>query len=505
MREYAQGLKEYRTLVGEPGISARLTEKDANLTLRHDLKKEDLGKIDSARLVSVLKLFGTSLKCYASQVVGSQELGAQALNPETLKAGLFTGFMNDLSAGADCRLVVVINKTDLINKAFGPVNGRLLMYFDSQRACQILDQDIVSLEQEWFLPSEKLFIILGEPHCILRGEILNIFGDVPEKTIRDFVRESLPDMKKGILNTRLNTRSRETHWQNGTRFLLPEYLSVHDEAEQKDQVFTPKLNKHFLDLTIASLANYTHTEGSALMSLFEGQKRFEVKADAAVPVPDGVCDTWFDIYDWTYDDRTADKLSIVRNLITLQPAGAATQNYAVMIANADQLLRSAKDHYERFVGESIKEYFDKLKEATTYVQSKVDSLGQQVSSLVDTFIKNLLATAGFLIGAVLWKIADARAAAAYPVIVFAFVAYIAVILVVYYPLTWWSYFLTTKEYNHSLGLYQRSFTTSDLNTFIGTAFTRRRIHFWEAFVLTALMHFVLLAAGVLAHWRGWLR
>jgi hypothetical protein len=505
VKEYAQGLKEYRTLVGEPVISARLTEKDAKLTLSHDLKKEDLGKIDSARLVSVLKIFGTTLKCYASQVVGSQQLGAQELNPETLEAGLFTGFMNDLSAGADCRLEVEIDKTKLINKAFGPDHGRLLMYFDSQRAHQILDQDLVSLEKEWFSQNEKLFIVLGEPYCILRGEILNIFGDVPEKIIREAVTEPLPDKNKDSLSTRLSTRARETHWQNGTKFLLSEYLRVHDEGDQKDQAFTPKLNKHFLDLTIASLANFTHTEESTLVSLFEGQKRFEVKADAAVPVPDEVCNTWFEIYDWTYDDRTADKLAIVRNLITLQTASALTQNYAVMISHADQLLRSAKDHYERFVGESIKQYFDKLKDATTYVQSKVDAIGQQVGNLIDTFIKNLLATAGFLIGTVLWKIADLKLVAAYPVIIFAFLAYMVVILVVYYPIMWWSYHLTSKEYDHSLELYNRSFTEADVDTFIGKSFDKRKIQFWVAFIVTVLIHVWLLIMALVAHRYRWLR
>jgi hypothetical protein len=322
-------------------------------------------------------------------------------------------------------------------------------------------------------------------------------------TIRPFVQESLPDDKKEKLKTRLNTRASETHWQNATQFILPEHLKIKDRTVGGDKVFKPKLNKHFLDLTIASLANYTRSEGAALVLLVEGQKRLEVGPNQIFAVNDAVCSDWFAIYDWTYEDHTRDKMSIIRNLVTLQPYTPEDQNYGVITSNVDTLAKSAKDHYEKFVGESIKTYFDKLKEATTYVQSKVDSVGQQVNGLVDTFTKNLLAIAGFVIGTVLVKLIDPSLARIYPLIALAFVVYMGVILIVYYPLTLGSYLLTAKEYDHSLLLYKRSFTEEDVKTFIGSSFKRRKIHFWIAFVATALVHILLLAAAYIAHRRGW--
>lgn len=504
MKEFAESLADYRQLAGEPDIKLELTETDSQLVLSHKLHKENLAKIDRNRLRNFLDLFGVAVKCAVSRLVGREELGSLELQPDTVE--VLADFIADLADTDDCTLRVAIDKSALAKKAFGAFNGRLLMYFDHARALTVLDGDLVSLERQWFLQNQPVFIVISKPHCLLQGDILNVFGDTPVQTIRELVENyALSDAMKRKLDSRLSTRSRETHWHNGPQFLLPEYLNVSDNGKTPDQTFKPKINQHCMKLMMASLANYTHTENGELVSLFEGQKRFEVKGDTAVAVSNDACRNWFGSYDWIYEDRTSDKLAILRSLVTLQPQGTNTKNYAGILANADHFLRSAKDHYERFVDGSITKYFDKLKDATTYVQSKIDSVGQQVAAIVDTFIKNLLATAGFLVGTILWKIADARTAAAYPVILFAFLAYMAVILLVYYPLIWWSYHLTTSEYDHSLRLYQRSFTTADLEEFIGSAFDRRRRHFWLAFLSTLVMHVLLLAAGIVAHCRGWLR
>lgn len=504
MKDYAESLKQYRTLVGEPRIVASINENDKDLVLRHDLQKEDLERIDVSALTAFLTLFGGSLDCKVSEMVGDQPVNNLDLSPEAVAQGRFQKFIADLPAATHCRLRVTINKIQLLEAVFGKTTGTMLLYFDSTSILATLDEDLITIENSWFVPGEKVFLILGDQDCILVGDILHVFGGVSLETIRDFVQKPLQKSQKEKLETRLNTRASETHWQNATRFILPEHLSVQDRTVNSDKVFKPKLNKQLLDLTIASLANYTRPEGAALVSLFEGQKRLEVGPNRTFAVSDAICSDWFAIYDWTYEDHTRDKMSIVRNLVTLQPYTPMDQNYGVVTSSVNALVKSASDHYARFIGESIKTYFDKLKEATTYVQSRVDSVGQQVNGLVDNFTKNLLAIAGFVIGTVLAKLLDPNLARIYPLIAFAFVLYMSVILIVYYPLTFWSYVLTAKEYKHSLGLYKQSFTEDDVKKFIGDSFKRRKVHFWIAFLTTALVNVLLLGAAYFAHKRGWL-
>jgi hypothetical protein len=491
MQEYWSEIEGHRKLIGEPDEK---TESSESLTLIYLRKKEELAPLQSAFMGNFLMMFGSSLE-YWLQDIASGDDNNLSLDLIGFEKGLLKKWCDDLPPGADCKLVLNISKAELTKQVFGAVEGPMIFYFYSEGFLETFPKDLATIERDWYRPREKLFILLGDCNCIFVGDILHVFGGVTVDSIRKFVYAPLSDFQKAKLIQRLESRATETHWQNGPRFLLPEYLKFQDRTDPKETILKPKFNKHFMDLTIASIANYTHAEGQGLVSLFEGQKRVEVKSTAAVTVSDDVCDTWFKIYEWIYKDHTHDKLAIARNLITLQPYDRGTLNYSVITSNPDLLLESAPDLYDKFIGDSIKNYFDKLKEASTYVQSKVDSLGQQVSALVDTFIKNLLATAGFIIGTVLSKLIDPNLLRVYPLLVSAFLVYMAVILFVYYPLAWWSYHLTCSEYDHSLKLYKRSFTESDLQKFVGTAFKRRKIYFWCAFGLTALVHVALLVTG----------
>ena len=501
MREYWDQLEKHRQLVGN---SNDWNERPDNLTVTYYRKKEDLSALFTPVLGQFLMTFGGSLT-YLLQDTASGNDNNLELDQPKFEQGLLKKWIEELPPGAECKLVLVINKTMLRKQVFGEIDGKMVLYFRSDNALSVLAKNLVAIEKEWFAPGQKFFLVLGDIDCFLVGDILHVLGGVTIDTIRRFVYQPLADAAKDKLTAQLNTRAAETHWQNGTEFIVPEYLNFKDQTGKAEITLKAQLNKHFLDLIIASLANYTHSEPSGLVALFEGQKRVEIRSPTIVSIPDEVRATWFEIYDWTYEDHARDKLAIVRNLITLQPYSPETENYGVITSNANFLLSSAKDHYVKFIGDSIKAYFDKLKDATTYVQSKVDSVGQQVSGLVDTFTKNLLATAGFLIGTVLWKIVDPKLAAAYSVIVFAFVAYMILILAVYYPITWWSYHLTCKEYNHSLELYKRSFTESDVMTFIGNSFDKRRMHFWVAFGVTALIHVLLLTAACVGYKQRWLQ
>jgi hypothetical protein len=493
VKEYWQELEKHREFLGQPD---ERTEGPDNLTLIYRRKKEDLD-LALERVpfpASFLELFGDSLS-YLLEDVASGDDNNLKLDLPGFRKGFLDEWLKSLSAGAECRLVLIISKNKLIGQVFNAIAGNMLLYFYSESILEILDKDLQSLEQAWFKPGQKFFLLLGDRECTFVGPVLHVFGGATTSVIRGLVYDSLLDAQRSKLITRLQTRSAETRWQDGTRFLLPEYLNFQDKTAKPETRLKPRFNKHLLALTIASIANYTHSEGTSLISLFEGQKRVEVKIAHGATMSDEVCNAWFKIYDWTYTDHTRDKLAIIRNLVTLQPYDSATHNYAMLTSSPDAILQSAPDLYDKFIGDSIKQYFDKLKDASTYVQSKIDSVGQQVTGLVDTFTKNLLATAGFLIGTVLSKLIDPNLSKIYPLLVKAFLVYMGVILLVYYPLAFYSYRLTCREYNHSLSLYKRSFTESDLQRFVGRAFFRRRIYFWVAFVATALVHIALIVSG----------
>ncbi len=501
MKEHVDSLNDYLQMIGHPPVERT---ENGTLVIRHALTKVDLGNLDKARLGAFLTLFGDSVQCMVSRMVGTQSIDNLKLCATVLANGTFERYLADMPADGNYQLRTTIDKAVLLKSIFGAFEETILFYFDSTPLLTQLNSDLLTIENAWFSKRGKVFLLLGDRDLMLVGDVLHVFGRIPEQTIKHYVSQPLTVEEKQKHQGRLSIRAAETHWQNGPRLILPEHLRVRDETPGGDKLFKPGLNKHFLDLTIAGLANYTRPEGSGLIVLFEGQKRLEVGPNDGSPVSDEVCNGWFRIYDWAYENRTRDKLSIIRNLVTLQPYTSADKNLGVITSKVDMLSRSAQDHYVKFIGESIKEYFDKLKEAATYVQSKVDAVGQQVNGLVDVFTKNLLALAGFVIGTVLAKLIDQNLARIYPLIAVAFVIYMGVVLLVYYPLTLGSFILTSREYNHSLALYRRSFTEEDVNTFIGNSFRGRRVHFWIAYIATFLVHLLLLILAYLAHRRGWL-
>jgi hypothetical protein len=493
MREYLDRVVGLRSLLGD-GNTGTVSETQEVLRFYHTLSKSALAALRFEDINEFISGFPDGLTFSLQQGSLESPTGDYEITLN-MSADDYQEIVDYLDDDISCTVSFTIDKRRLALATFGQLTGRWLFYFYERPFLEVLSGDILRIEREWIRDVEKLFVVIGQPFCLLNGWILHVFGGMSASEIRGHIEEPLTEDDQNLLKARLTTRMVEAPWQDGARILTPDYLSCIDEGDPKDTAIKPRLNKHLLDLILFSLANYTLRDPTGWTARFEGRKQLDIRVSSAGTVSDEVCNAWLDLYKWVYESRSRDKMAIVRNLLTLHPYDEQSGNYVLVTTHAKTMLTSSKHHFDQLVGESVEKYFDKLKEATSYLQGKVDAIGQQIAALVDTLVKTLLGTVGFAITTVLSKLLDPKSGPISQLVVGAFILYILATILAYYPVTLKAYQLNCRDYQRNETSARRIFSEADLKDFMGSSYRDRCSLFQWTFWGTLVVYVLLMWFG----------
>jgi hypothetical protein len=468
-----------------------------------ELSREQLSAVDAPTVAATLASLGHGAR------IELQEKGFGDDRHLTLLHGMpIEQRLEDYISTADLNSAfhaeVLISKEALLTTSLPSAEDEIRWYFSPDTASEVAKTGLPGVQQAWFRPRVRTVLIInGLPTRCHSPYFMLLPGDWTVGDIRDALAAAVSEDDWKQLDERLSRRRTETNWQGAPAMLSPDVLHLVCEppvAPQDD--LRGRLNKLCLDAVVGSLANYTEIrqgpgEDPAWLARFEGQKRVEIITSGVDKVEDSVCDQWFDLYDRAYSSRyVTDMINIIRNLLTLQPVDRDNGNCSILLERGADIAESSRAHYERYVGESIEKYFAKVKETAAFFQSKVDAVSQQINGLIDAFLKNLLAIAGFLIGTLVAKVADKTQASAVPVLLWAFVVYIAVSSTIYYVVSWKTYRLTRMEYDDNMENARRFFTPEDQKRYIGEAFKRRESLFLGTFGVTVAVYFLAFVAAI---------
>lgn len=508
MKRYALLLKELcEPLLDAPYTAKGVVEEYDVYHHKIDIDREKLSRLQSDKLQATLTEFGEFIQ------IGLERAYSETPTPVAEYEDI-SDYLSDYSSDTTHTLTIRVDKAGLLRREFPIQNSRVVWLITPEHMTQEWTRNLIQIENIWFPDNSPLVLLVEKPGCQLSGEWISVLGtDLDNGLLKSYVEKQKNDEACTLLAERARQRSLETRWLSGAKRLLPEQLfcsPVADGTRYPD--IEEPLFKKCMDLIVCSLANLTepnldsNMNPSSWLARFEGQKQVLVETGGLTRVDFDSCQIWFNLYRLVYNSsKVNEAMGILRNLLTLQPYDQATKNYSLLVDWGDELTKSVQSHYNKFIGSSVDQYFAKLKESSAFFQGKVDALGKQISDLIDAFLKNLLAVFGVVTGTVLVKSIDSttQSQKLLPYLFISFTAYVFIVTLFYYLVSWKSFNLTKTEYDKNISVAKSFFTDEDLKKYIGTAFKERvslfQITFWTTFSIYAIL-FLVGFIGIFVTW-----
>ena len=197
---------------------------------------------------------------------------------------------------------------------------------------------------------------------------------------------------------------------------------------------------------------------------------------------------------WAYSGKTADKLPVLRSVISSALGRERNANYALLPQNAQRIFETARSNYAAFVSGFVTSYFDKLKEIDIYVRQTGLEIANRVSDLVKTLTTNLLATVGVVVGGFVAYALDKKSSPQLLSIGLRVYGVYTLVFPLLYSLILHGlvdYTITKHEFKQHTSELERNLHIVGLGRKSGTALRCRTRHFWFVLATSATVYIVI--------------
>lgn len=403
----------------------------------------------------------------------------------------------------ELRLKVSISKDGWLTDVLGrDLAARPLLFLLPQELLQHLESSTAELVDAWLAPDERpLIVLLPAAEGSLEGSWLGVFGGDAAAKAAGFVRErtgpAAERERQRLEKIRDNLADKECRWKEVPK-LTPAHLRLADHGfsgEVADDV-RRELATIAAELAVGYLADRTDAkEGEASRSLFYGYKtvqvpsgrealRRRVRDEGLDPEP------LLDLWAAAYQDLSAERLKIVRWLVTQKLEEGPEGNERALLDGADEILSSARDQFDGLLRRNLAEYFQARQKLLDFLRGYTQEIADAVTELSGELISNLYKTLGAILGAVV--AAELTNEAALVVGTTALLYFIYVVSTLRFPVRaiHERYRLKKKEYdNHVAQLVARDvLMKEEIERFQGQAFEDAEAMFHRYFEKTRLVY-----------------
>ena len=250
-------------------------------------------------------------------------------------------------------------------------------------------------------------------------------------------------------------------------------------------------------LSVAYLADQTQASNGSLKCQFRGHKPVWV-TPARLSEPNADCASIYNLFQWSYENSSSDKLGIVRQIISLQLGDSdSSRNYGSLLHKANDILGASKSNFRLYLRRSVELYFSKRLEISRYIQKFSDAMGANVSGLTSDLIGNLYRTVGIIIGVIFTGILDPDYTPTVITLVsMLYVVYILFIMVYMLPATFFKYRNKSQDYHHAIAELHDVLSTEEISRLQGNSFSRAKRLFWGYFGATYFIYALLGATAL---------
>lgn len=390
-------------------------------------------------------------------------------------------------AGGDVKISVQItlDKSAFYALVSWPTDVKGLMYISPKKFLRSLNLENLQKIDRLLSPgSESLVVLLlGGATGRAVGPNLKILG-------RDcWLALSFDDLevdqaeKKRVQDIN-RFRYEECHWDVHASAITPFHLHT-DTNELNDRNLAKHLNQVRDYLCVAHLANRLRIGNGQTTCEFLGHKLVKVVMPKVLDVHPSP--GFFKLFLWAYENSSSDKISILRQIVSILLNGDASDNYRKLLESGNEILGIAKSNFQLFLRRSVELYFDKRIRVNEFFQKYSKEVGENLSHLTTELVNNLYKTVGIILGAVIAALIDPNQTRA---IIFwtssLYLIYILFILVYLLPSTYVRFSGISRAYLHSRSELRDVLTEDEISRIEGQIYQRTRYEFLVFFSLTKL-------------------
>lgn len=116
------------------------------------------------------------------------------------------------------------------------------------------------------------------------------------------------------------------------------------------------------------------------------------EVDSEIPVTDEIVASFANVFKWIYEIRVTDRVSVLRNIITLY-----TTTIEGLIKNVDEIHESAKSNFKFYTQESVDEFIGMQQEISNYLLETQREFSELRRNLANSLSRDLFRVFGFLV------------------------------------------------------------------------------------------------------------
>lgn len=443
----------------------------------------------------------TDLSLDENQARVFQEFASHlAETPPPLPLDTFaSGLQNMLTAGLSPLLdiAILMNKAKFLKDLGFETIVQPVLYIFSEKFLQKLQDPDLWKVFNWLLdsPHETLIILLGDVEGLASGPNNRICGIDHWRPLD--VNLAAGDEACQLMADTREFRRRECYWQVGELSLTPYHLLLEKATLSRVEI-TNAIGELNNRLAVVHLSQHTSLNYGALQSEIRGYKQVEVSLSpldqnlTKTPAADIV-----DLFKWSYENHSSDKLGIVRQIISLLLDDQTDDNYMRLTAKAGDILISSKSNFQLFLKRNVELYFDKRLRVSQYLQKFTDEVDKSIAEITTDLIGNLYKTIGLIIGVFIAALIDP----AYTPQV-ALLAAILYLIYLLFILFYWLPSMNTKfceqvrEYDHAVVELQDVLAQDEIKKLQGEAFDRSRDNFRRYYGVTKAIYIIMAIIAV---------
>lgn len=330
-------------------------------------------------------------------------------NGEDLSEILDTFIENDY---IEVSFVYRIDTDDVAGVVEGEIDEPISTNFYLHKATFLSEIDTVDLEslRELFIPdlNKQVFIIQNIDGPTYGNHLsfftLSTFGS---NQFKDFVqlRTTLKDTLTNVGRECVIDRFEET-------YIPPDYFEF---ESVNDGTFVENLQGHLsgfrLIYAIFSFSNVVRTQSTGWQIRINGKKILEQQVnidksegdwklqiiksgnvDTEVNVTVETVNSFVDVFEWAYAVRVTDRLSVLRNIITLY-----TTSIEGLIQEIGDIHESSKSNFKFYAEQSVDEFIGMQQEVSNYLLETQREFSELRRDLANSLSRDLFRVFGFLI------------------------------------------------------------------------------------------------------------
>jgi hypothetical protein len=339
--------------------------------------------------------WGDAVSLRVSSDYGIREFSSQN---SAVDEGQFTNFKQDLDAamaGETIHVRLSIDKdllahTQLAQRAHAPI----VVYLFVSNLRRALAGSFAEITKIFFAHGPQCCcLLLEEERFALRGPYFAIWGaEIFESAYREFRIASDRRLREAEL-----IRQEQVSWLDFQTEITPYQFFIAERTDSTNALCAAVAELQYL-LALVYLADSVRWSGSQYVAAFSGPERTEISAPRpALTVPQNTSGV-VKLFIWAYSGRSADKLPILRSVISSTLSQDRNANYVLLSSGAQRIFEAARSNYAAFVSGFVTKYFDKLRDVDAYVRGIALEIANRVSDLVKSLTTNLLATVGVVVG-----------------------------------------------------------------------------------------------------------